>query len=68
MNVIALIGNTPLVEVSRLDTGRSHAHTVSRDADQLLLTSLGIGDGLVGLSVGIEDVQDLLDELKFALA
>jgi cystathionine gamma-lyase/homocysteine desulfhydrase len=28
---------------------------------------LGISDGLVRLSVGIEDVQDLLDELKFAL-
>jgi cystathionine gamma-lyase len=28
---------------------------------------LGISDGLVRLSVGIEDVQDLIDELKFAL-
>ena len=28
---------------------------------------LGISDGLVRLSVGIEDVQDLLDELKHAL-
>jgi cystathionine gamma-lyase len=28
---------------------------------------LGISDGLVRLSVGIEDVQDLLDELKYAL-
>ena len=28
---------------------------------------LGINDGLVRLSVGIEDVQDLLDELKSAL-
>ena len=29
--------------------------------------SLGIGDGLVRLSVGIEDAQDLIDELKAAL-
>ena len=29
--------------------------------------SLGISDGLVRLSVGIEDLQDLLDELKYAL-
>ena len=29
--------------------------------------SLGIGDGLIRLSVGIEDVQDLIDELKAAL-
>jgi cystathionine gamma-lyase len=29
--------------------------------------SLGIGDGLVRLSVGIEDAQDLIDELKTAL-
>ena len=28
---------------------------------------LGISDGLVRLSVGIEDVQDLIDELKHAL-
>jgi cystathionine gamma-lyase len=28
---------------------------------------LGISDGLVRLSVGIEDVQDLMDELKYAL-
>ena len=28
---------------------------------------LGISEGLVRLSVGIEDVQDLIDELKFAL-
>jgi len=28
---------------------------------------LGIGDGLVRLSVGIEDVQDLIDELEHAL-
>jgi cystathionine gamma-lyase len=28
---------------------------------------LGISDGLVRLSVGIEDVHDLLDELKYAL-
>jgi cystathionine gamma-lyase len=28
---------------------------------------LGISDGLVRLSVGIEDLQDLLDELKYAL-
>lgn len=29
--------------------------------------SLGIGDGLIRLSVGIEDAQDLIDELKQAL-
>ncbi len=29
--------------------------------------NLGIDDGLVRLSVGIEDVDDLLDELKYAL-
>ena len=29
--------------------------------------SLGIGDGLIRLSVGIEDAQDLIDELKAAL-
>jgi cystathionine gamma-lyase len=28
---------------------------------------LGITDGLIRLSVGIEDVQDLLDDLKAAL-
>jgi cystathionine gamma-lyase len=30
--------------------------------------SLGIGDGLIRLSVGVEDVNDLLAELKGALA
>ena len=30
--------------------------------------SLGIGDGLIRLSVGIEDAQDLIDELREALA
>ncbi|MGB1006344.1 MAG: PLP-dependent transferase [Thalassobaculaceae bacterium] len=30
--------------------------------------SLGISDGLVRLSVGIEEVDDLLAELKAALA
>jgi cystathionine gamma-lyase len=29
---------------------------------------LGISDGLVRLSVGVEDVQDLKDELSRALA
>ncbi len=29
--------------------------------------ALGIGDGLIRLSVGIEDVQDLIDELRAAL-
>jgi cystathionine gamma-lyase len=29
--------------------------------------NLGIDDGLVRLSVGIEDVEDLMDELKYAL-
>jgi len=29
--------------------------------------SLGIGDGLVRLSVGVEDVDDLIDELRAAL-
>ncbi|HVC30327.1 MAG TPA: PLP-dependent aspartate aminotransferase family protein [Steroidobacteraceae bacterium] len=29
--------------------------------------SLGIGDGLIRLSVGVEDAQDLIDELKEAL-
>jgi cystathionine beta-lyase/cystathionine gamma-synthase len=29
---------------------------------------LGIGDGLVRLSVGIEDIEDLLGELERALA
>ena len=30
--------------------------------------ALGIGDTLVRLSVGIEDVEDLIQDLKFALA
>jgi cystathionine gamma-lyase len=30
--------------------------------------SLGIGDGLIRLSVGVEDVHDLIAELKQALA
>jgi cystathionine gamma-lyase len=29
--------------------------------------NLGIDDALVRLSVGIEDVDDLVDELKYAL-
>jgi O-succinylhomoserine sulfhydrylase len=29
---------------------------------------LGIGDGLVRLSVGLEDVNDVVDDLKAALA
>jgi cystathionine gamma-lyase/homocysteine desulfhydrase len=27
----------------------------------------GVSDGLIRLSVGIEDVQDLIEDLKFAL-
>jgi cystathionine beta-lyase/cystathionine gamma-synthase len=30
--------------------------------------ALGIGDGLIRLSVGIEDAQDLIDDLAQALA
>jgi cystathionine beta-lyase/cystathionine gamma-synthase len=30
--------------------------------------SLGIGDGLIRLSVGVEDVNDLIEELRQALA
>jgi cystathionine beta-lyase/cystathionine gamma-synthase len=33
-----------------------------------ILASLGIGDGLIRLSVGVEDVQDLIAELEEALA
>jgi len=33
-----------------------------------LRASLGIGDGLIRLSVGIEDAQDLIEELRQALA
>ena len=29
--------------------------------------SLGIGDGLIRLSVGVEDVEDLIAELRQAL-
>ncbi|MFI4880561.1 MAG: PLP-dependent transferase, partial [Steroidobacterales bacterium] len=32
-----------------------------------LRQSLGIGDGLIRLSVGVEDVNDLIEELKAAL-
>ena len=28
---------------------------------------MGIGDGLIRLSVGLEDPEDLKDDLKFAL-
>jgi cystathionine gamma-synthase len=30
--------------------------------------SVGIGDGLIRLSVGLEDVRDLIDDLRQALA
>jgi len=30
--------------------------------------ALGIGDGLIRLSVGIEDAHDLIEELREALA
>jgi cystathionine gamma-lyase len=30
--------------------------------------SLGIGDGLIRLSVGVEDVSDLITELRHALS
>jgi cystathionine gamma-lyase len=30
--------------------------------------ALGVGDSLVRLSVGVEDVRDLIDDLQFAFA
>jgi cystathionine gamma-synthase/methionine-gamma-lyase len=44
------------------------AHSSHRALDPKVRAALGIGDGLVRLSVGIEDAQDIIADLEQALA
>jgi cystathionine beta-synthase len=80
--VLSLIGNTPLIEITRLDTGPCQlfvklenqnptgsikdrvAHGAIPPEQRL---ALDIGDALVRLSVGVEDVGDLRADLATAL-
>jgi cystathionine beta-lyase/cystathionine gamma-synthase len=43
------------------------AHSSHRQLAPEVRAAIGIGDGLVRLSVGIEDVQDIIDDLRQAL-
>jgi cystathionine beta-lyase/cystathionine gamma-synthase len=43
------------------------AHSSHRQLAPEVRAAIGIGDGLVRLSVGIEDVQDIIDDLRGAL-
>lgn len=44
------------------------AHTIFWEAGPQVRASMGIGDGLIRLSVGLENVEDLLADLQQALA
>jgi cystathionine beta-lyase/cystathionine gamma-synthase len=43
------------------------AHTSHRQVSPEVRAAIGIGDGLVRLSVGIEDAQDIVADLEQAL-
>ena len=56
------------VDIRGVEFRTTHAHgvEVSLTADQR--AALGIGDGLVRLSVGLEDVEDIKSDLGQAMA
>lgn len=59
---------TPTVSLGEVDTIVSHPATSShRGMSKKQRESVGIRDGLVRLSVGIEDAEDLIGDLKQAL-
>ena len=67
LGAVALI--TPAVSLGSTDTLIQHpAGLTHRLVDPVVKAELGIGDGLLRLSVGLEDVEDLWADLAQALA
>jgi cystathionine beta-lyase/cystathionine gamma-synthase len=67
--VVTRSANIPLTpSLGGTETAFSHSATSShRGVPQEEREALGIGDGLLRLSVGIEDIEDLWSELSQAL-
>ncbi len=66
MNALSMISH--LANIGDAKTLAIHpASTTQRQLDQQTLCATGLGDDMIRLSVGLEDIQDILDDLDQAL-